>query len=188
MNPSKPYILDVFLPHRVFVLKTACVSACIGFLVAGCASGSPSAATQSVLAPMPKAMLSEVSAGTSVITYAAEDIRQRLAAAELLVPFTTYWDANSGRDWKRAYNYEVTDHPVGLEFYLAYHAKAWPLQRLDVIKLELEADAASVRMALHATEPGPGKQPSITYREDKWQRVDGKWKHTITDPLLSVAK
>lgn len=105
--------------------------------------------------------------------------------AALLEPFVGYWDAHVSRDWARMYSYEVSDLPLSLDFYVPYHARAWQVLRVEVLKVDVDGTEAGLRLGVEVKDP-KSQKTTVIYREDKWTRADGEWRHRVTDPLLTI--
>lgn len=146
-----------------------------GTLLVGCA---PNAVIQQPTPPS--------SERAAVINLPEFGDQQRMQDIGLLEPFTKYWDAQVSRNWSTMFTYESSDLPLSAEFYKAYHARAWEVLNVSVLKLDLENGEARMRLAVEVRDPKNLKSQQVVYREDKWVEVDGSWRHKITDPLMSI--
>ena len=158
------------------IVRSTLVCVCAGFFLAACSSTAPSAQQ-----PAPPSVLQV----TANVEYADSDVRQRMEQVALIEPFGKYWSAHVSRDWARMYSYESADLPLSLDFYVPYHARAWQIEKLEVLKVEIESETAALRLAVHAKNPKTLKL-TVSYLDDNWKQVDGVWRHRVTDPFLTV--
>lgn len=119
-----------------------------------------------------------------VISYADAQIRPKLLQANLLKSFSDYWGAHAARDWARLHTFEIAEAPISATFYVPYHARAWQVTHVDVLSLEVDEAEARLTLAMKFRDPDSGKVRAI-HRQDKWVRVDGTWRHWVTDPMLT---
>lgn len=160
----------------ITILHRSYAAICASVLVAGCSLSNSSLQQETSVLPAPT---------TVAIEFGEVDARQHMQQAALFEPFAAYWAAHVSRDWARLYSYELAELPLSLEFYVAYHARAWQVLRVEVLKVDLDGAEARLRLSVLVKDPKK-QQTSVTYREDKWTRVDGTWRHRVTDPLLTA--
>ncbi|WP_461466590.1 hypothetical protein [Melaminivora sp.] len=163
--------LDMFSSSYRLSLAAAALA-----MLAGCASLTEGGLNG---APASKVAI-EYPAGSS-----AE--RQAMAQAALLPAFERYWATHAARDWKRLYTLETADRMPGEDFYVAYHARAWPLLSVQVVDLQWQEDGSQAVLTLGMRLRNPDKKgrEEVVYRKDRWVRpTQGGWVHQVTDPML----
>lgn len=119
-----------------------------------------------------------------LINYSDGQIQSRLVELDLLKPFNDYWSAHAARDWARLHAFEVAEAPISATFYVPYHARAWQVTHVDVLSLEQSDAEARMTLSMKFRDPDSGKVRAI-HRQDKWVRMDGVWRHWVTDPMLT---
>lgn len=147
-----------------------------GLLLGGCAINVSHPSTQ--LNPPVAARES------AAISYVEPQLQAEFIQVGLLQPFIDYWNAHVARDWIRLHSFEAADAPISAEFYAPYHARAWHVTQIEVLALELDEHEARMTLAMKFRNPDDGKTRS-THRQDKWVRIDGVWRHWVTDPMLT---
>lgn len=150
-------------------------------LLAGCATNSPlpSHTVPAPVAPAPVAV--------APIDYgaAAAQHRQSLAQAGLLPAFESYWNTHAAKNWQQLFRMEHTKNLPSAEFYMAYHAKAWPVLAIEVVGVELQEQQATLTLHMRFQNPDKKGREHALYRKDQWTRTDdGRWLHVVTDPML----
>ncbi|NUN59550.1 MAG: hypothetical protein HUU13_00320 [Burkholderiaceae bacterium] len=155
--------------------RTAVV--CLWFAqLAGCAA----VVSPPVVKPDAKAVMHK----GAPIQYADELLQTEISQAGLLLPFNDYWSAHIAKDWLRLHSFEAADAPVSVEFYVPYHARAWHVSQIEILKIQLDANEAHLTLRMELRNPDDGKARSM-HRQDKWVRIDGVWRHWVTDPMLT---
>jgi len=137
----------------------------------------------------PLATSAAPSAPVVAITY-AEGQQQTLEQVEgLQNAVQAYWQVHSQRDWAKLFTMELSpspDIPLSQNFYVAYHARAWPVLDVKVLSVKAENDTgADILLSQEVRYHHPDKnQPHMAYRHDKWRLVQGQWRHLVNDPML----
>lgn len=136
--------------------------------------------------PLP-ATSAAVSAPVVAISY-AQDQQQKLEQLEgLQAALQAYWQTHSQRNWAKLFAMELSpDVTLSENFYVAYHARAWPVLDVKVLSLKAENDTgADILLSQEVRYQNPDKnQPHVAYRHDKWRLVQGQWRHLVNDPML----
>lgn len=156
-------------------LKTAAFAICIvigsASLMSGCATNGGDASPSQA----------NIVLAVQYSNPSDKDVLDRLG---LLRTFHDYWQFHLDRDWKRRYALEKFPRPVEERFYVAYHANAWPLRLLQVTGVSVTDQDAIVSVALTFADPDK-KKDVIHHQQSKWTRVEGSWRHLVSDPMLS---
>ncbi len=130
---------------------------------------------------------SSVARTNLLVLFASPRGEEAMSRALLKEPFIAYWQAHIERDWRRRFSLERLTSPLEERFYVAYHANAWKLKRLQVLEVAATANAAIVSVAFTWIDPENEKEVVRT-QKDEWILTGTEWRHVISDPMLSGFK
>lgn len=145
----------------------------------GCSTTTPTVPPTTTTAPATPAL---------AIDY-AEGQKQALTQAKLQPAFETYWRTHAAKNWPQLFSMEHAERLPSVEFYTAYHAKAWPVFAIEVVDATLQDQQATLTLHIRLQNPDKKGREHSMYRKDQWQRTeDGRWLHVVTDPMLAGIK
>ncbi len=150
--------------------------------VTGCSTTAPAV-------PSANAAATAVSATSPLVIGYTEGQEQVLAELKLKTTFEAYWRTHAAKNWPQLFGMEHAEQLPNLEFYTAYHAKAWPLLEIQVLDAALEEQQATLTLRVRLQSPDKKGREHSMHRKDRWQRAeDGRWLHVVTDPMLAGIK
>jgi hypothetical protein len=119
------------------------------------------------------------------LTFANADVGRAVEQLGLEAPLRRYWRLHMDRDFGARFDMEVADQPVKKEFYVAYYGRSWPLERITVNSSSTAGAEAILSLSLLMRDPDRNRTTTVNLPNTTWRRVDGRWKHVITDPMLN---
>lgn len=115
----------------------------------------------------------------------AEGQQQTLAQLQLQPALEAYWRTHIAKNWQQLFTMEHAKSLPSVEFYAAYHAKAWPVLAVQVVDVEVQDRQATLTLHMRFQNPDKKGREQALYRKDQWMRTDdGRWVHVVTDPML----